>query len=227
MKGTTSGRGGLLRRWWGVAPAKTVAQARAVDDASPAAHPGRYGDAERLLIAAVKRAERQSDDFAGLAGVIARLADLYRAQGRYDEAERLYQRAIGVIDMRGEEPAALAVMLNNLALVYRAQGMYHLAEPLCRRALAIAEREHGSEHALTAAAVRNLMTVYLAQHRYREAGPLFRRAVALRERVLGPQHPALAGSMSTYAAFLRHTRADDEAAVWEARAEAIRGGRRR
>src|SRR4051812_10923160 len=101
MKGT-SGRGGLLRRWWGVAPDSSVAQARGVDDATTAAHQGRYGDAERLLIAAVKRAERLTHDLAGLAAAIARLADLYRAQGRYDEAERLYQRAIGIIEMRGE-----------------------------------------------------------------------------------------------------------------------------
>jgi tetratricopeptide (TPR) repeat protein len=226
MKGTMSGRGGLWRRWWGVAPAETITPARGGDDPATAVHQGRSGDAERMLIAAVKRAERLADN-AELAVVIARLADLYRVQGRYDEAERLYLRAIGVVEVGGEESAALAAMLNSLALVYRAQGMYDLAEPLCRRALIIAEREHGSEHALTAATVRNLMTVYLAQHRYREAAPLFRRVVALRERALGSQHPAVAGSMRTYAAFLRHVRADDEAAVWEARAEAIRADRRR
>jgi hypothetical protein len=46
--------------------------------------------------------------------------------------------------------------------------------------------------------------------------------VAIKERILGPRHPALAGSLSTYAAFLRKTRGAAEAAEWEARARAIR-----
>ncbi len=224
MTGLKNGRGGVWRRWWGAVEEPAVGSHHR-DDGLVAAHQAaRYGDAERLLIAAVRRAERQTHRLGELAIVLGRLADLYRTQGRYEEAERTYRRAIGICE--AQAPATLARMLNGLALVYRAQGLYADAEPLSRRAVETAEREHGVDHAITAAAVRNLMTIYLAQRRYHEAGPLFRRVVALKERALGPRHPALAGSMSAFAAFLRQTRADDEAALWEERVRAIRTGAR-
>ena len=200
----------------------------AVDDGVEACQQLRYGDAERLLVGALRRAEQGAAAAPELAAALGQLADLYRAQARYEEAEPLYRRAIALEEGRqGGEHAGMARALNNLALVYRAQGFYEQAEPLCRRALAIAERVHGGEHPLTAAAVGNLLTVYLAQQRFGEAGPLFRRSVAIKERVLGPTHPALAGSLSTYAAFLRRTRGEAEAAGWEARARAILDATRR
>jgi tetratricopeptide (TPR) repeat protein len=222
MKGSTARRGGLWRRWWGAAADAGAAPRTGPDGVEPLQQGHRA--VEQQLIAAVTRAERQGDDPAALASAIARLAELYRTRARYDEAERLYQRAIALSETHRLDGRAR--LLNGLALVYRAQGFYDLAEPLCRRALEIAEREHGADHAITVAAVRNLMTVCLAQRRYLEAGPLLRRAVAEQERILGPAHPALAGTLSTYAALLRKTRADDEAMVWEERARAIRERRR-
>jgi tetratricopeptide (TPR) repeat protein len=224
---TGGGQGGFWRRWR-VAPAPPAPVRRTADDGVEAYQQGRYGDAERLLVNALKRSERGAPEAPDLAAALARLADLYRAQARYEEAEPLYRRAIALEEgTHGGEHPRVARVLNNLALVYRAQGLYEQAEPLCRRALAIAERAHGGEHPLTAAAIGNLLTVYLAQQRYVEADPLFRRSVAIKERALGPKHPALAGSLSTYAAFLRKTRGDTEAAAWEARARAIRDAKRR
>lgn len=218
-----TGRHGGWRGWWSTRSRQSTGGPRhGADSCDTAVQQGRHGDAERIALAALQRAERHRDDGDALAEAITRLAELYRTQGRYQEAERLYQRAIALCEVR--HPRRLAAVLNGLGLVYRAQGLYPLAEPLCRRALDIAEREHGPEHPITAAALRNLLTTCLAQHRYGEAGPLFRRAVALRERALGPRHPALAGSLSTYAAFLRRTNAGEEADAWEARARAIRAG---
>ena len=205
-----------------------VAQRPVVDDGVEAFQEGRHGDAERLLVNALKRAERSAPDSTQVSEALSRLADLYRVQARYEESEPLYRRAIAIEEARrGTEHPRMAQVLNNLALVYRAQGFYAQAEPLCRRALAIAERAHGGEHPLTAAAVGNLLTVYLAQHRFSEAGPLFRRSVAIKERLLGPNHPALAASLSNYAAFLRQIRNDTEAAAWEARVEKIRSAKGR
>ena len=183
---------------------------------------GRHGDAEKLLVGALQRAERQAPGSFEEAQALVDLADLYRARARWDEAEPLFARAIALLErLRGAEHGALVKPLHSLALAYRAQGQYERAEPLCRRALAIAERAHGGEHPATAAALSNLLTVYLAQGRDGEAGPLFQRSVAIKERLLGPRHPDLASSLSTYAAFLRKTRGDAEAATWEARARAI------
>jgi tetratricopeptide (TPR) repeat protein len=221
MNRSTSGHGRFWRRWRATPEARV--QVAPIDQGIEAFQEGRHGDAERLLVGAVRRAERGAPESAELSDALATLADLYRAQARYEEAEPLYRRAIAIAEVgRGREHPRVAHVLNNLALVYRAQGFYAQAEPLCRRALAIAERAHGSEHPITAAAIGNLLTVYLAQHRYAEAGPLFRRSVEIKEHLLGAEHPALAGSLSNYAAFLRQTRNDAEAAACEARARAIR-----
>ena len=212
------------RRWqrWFIKPSAGVPPTASVSGIE-ALLEGRYGDAEKLLLATLQRAERVHPESLEHARALIDLAELYRTQARYEEAEPLFRRAISLLE-RGDDSArgALARPLNSLALVYRAQGLYERAEPLCHRALAILEALNGREHPSTAAALGNLLTIYLAQGRYGEAGPLFRRSVAIKERVLGPRHPELAGSLSNYAAFLRKTRSDAEAATWEARAAALR-----
>lgn len=227
MTGSTGERGRKWRRLLGAKPSPVPAATPAARSDSFAAYQeGRYGDAEKLLRAELMRVERQATDATAHARLLAELADLYRVQARYEEAEPLYERAIALAGRPGAPPSPdLARTLNGLALLYRAQGEYGRAEPLCRQALAIAERTHGAEHPGTAAPLSNLLTVYLAQGRLREADPLFQRSLALKERLLGPKHPALASSFSNYAAFLRKTRGEAEAAAWEARANAIRGSR--
>ena len=187
---------------------------------------GRHGDAERMLVADLARAERQIPEPTAIARALVDLAELYRGQARFEEAEPLFRRAIALLDaLPAPAHRALVKPLNSLALVYRAQGLYAQAEPLCRRALAIAEGAHGPEHPATANVIGNLLTVYLAQGRYGDAAPLFQRSVNLKERLLGPKHPDLASSLSNYAAFLRKTANEREAATWEARARAISGAR--
>lgn len=188
---------------------------------------GRHGDAERLLLDDLARAERQHGDSLATARALVDLGELYRGQARFSEAEPLFRRAIALLEaLHGPQHRLLVRPLNSLALIYRAQGLYEQAEPHCRRALAIAEGAHGPEHPAIAGALSNLLTVYLAQGRYGDADPLFKRSVTLKERLLGPKHPDLAFSLSNYAAFLRKTRSEQEAAVWEAKARSISPRRR-
>lgn len=216
-------RGSFWQRWLRGRPA---APAPAANEGLEAFQEGRHGDAERLLSAELARLERQEPGTLAVARAMVDLAELYRGQARFEEAEALFRRAIALLEALPGAPArALVRPLNSLALVYRAQGRYAQAEPLCQRALALAEGSHGPEHPATASVVGNLLTVYLAQGRYGEAAPLFQRSVTLKERLLGPRHPDFAASLSNYAAFLRKTQNDNEAAAWEARARAISGER--
>jgi len=221
MARSTDSRSGLWQRWFIKSPSAPLS---ADAGGFGALLEGRFGDAEKLLAAALRRAAQQRPESVEHAAALSDLADLYRAQARYEEAEPLFRQAIALLERLGDAAHAHAARpLNSLALVYRAQGLYERAEPLCHRALAILEALNGPEHPSTASALSNLLTVYLAQGRYCDAGPLFRRSVAIKERLLGPRHPDLAGSFSNYAAFLRKTSGDAEAAAWEARAEALRG----
>lgn len=219
-------RGRFWQRLLGSRPAAAPPPPPAVNAGLAAFQEGRHGDAERLLIDALQRAERQHGDRLPTARALVDLAELYRGQARFDEAEPLLRRAIALLEaLHGAQHRLLVRPLNSLALICRAQGRYDEAAPLCQRALAIAEGAHGAEHPTTAAALSNLLTVYLAQGRYGEAAPLFQRSVTIKERLLGPRHPDLASSLSNYAAFLRKTRSEQEAAAWEARARAITGRR--
>jgi tetratricopeptide (TPR) repeat protein len=183
---------------------------------------GRHGDAERLLVADLARAERTQGESLATAQALVNLAELYRGRARFSEAEPLFQRAIALLEsLGGPGQRQLVRPLNSLALVYRAQGLYAQAAPLCQRALTLAEQAHGTDHPAIAGALTNLLTVYLAQGRDGEAAPLFQRSLTLKERMLGPRHPELASSLINYAAFLRKTRNESEAAAWEARAHAI------
>lgn len=223
MARTDDGRGGFWQRWLGNRPAPPPPPR---NEGLEAFQEGRHGDAERILATELARLERQEPDSLAVARALVDLAELYRGQARFGEAEVLFQRAIALIEsLQGDAHRLLVRPLNSLALVYRAQGAYAQAEPLAARALTIAERMHGSDHPATASVVGNLLTIYLAQGRYGDAGPLFQRSVALKERLLGPRHPELASSLSNYAAFLRKTANEGEAARWEARAQAISGGR--
>jgi len=207
--------------------AKPVPAPRPLSAGLEAFQEGRHGDAERLLLDELARSERQHGESLATARALVDLAELYRGQARFSEAEPLFQRAIALLEtLHGPQDRLLVKPLNSLALIYRAQGFYEQAEPLCQRALHIAEGAHGPEHPAIAGALANLLTVYLAQGRYGEADPLFQRSVTLKERLLGPKHPDFASSLSNYAAFLRKTRSEQEAAVWEAKARSISTRRR-
>ncbi len=68
----------------------------------------------------------------------------------------------------------------------------------------------------------NLAGLYHYQGRYPEAELLYRRALAIWEKTLGPEHPDVATSLENYAALLRKTGRDAEAARMETRAKKMR-----
>ncbi len=76
-----------------------------------------------------------------------------------------------------------------------------------------------------ATSLTGLTVLYHAQGRYAEAEPLYERALAIWEGALGPEHPNVATGLKNYAALLRKTGRNSEAAKLEARAKAIRAKR--
>jgi len=71
-----------------------------------------------------------------------------------------------------------------------------------------------------------LALLYNGQGRYAEAEPLYQRALAIYEKALGERHPDVATGLENYAALLRQTHREAQAAELEARARAIRVMRR-
>jgi len=192
-------------------------------DAVKAYQQADYAQAETLLLAALKEAEKFGNQDPRLATSLNNLAELYRAQGNYEQAEPLHQRALAIWEKAlGPEHLDVGASLNNLAGLYHAQGNYAEAEPLYQRALAIVEKVLGPEHPRVATSVNNLALLYYAQGKYTQAEPLYRRALAIWEKSLGPEHPDVATVLENYAALLHKLNRDAEADKMEARAQAIR-----
>jgi tetratricopeptide (TPR) repeat protein len=75
---------------------------------------------------------------------------------------------------------------------------------------------------MVATSLQNLAEVEIAQGRYSDAEKLCERALAIAEKSLGTDHPDVALILADLATIYRETERPDQAAVAEARAEAIR-----
>ena len=69
--------------------------------------------------------------------------------------------------------------------------------------------------------------LHRVQGQYAKAEPLYKRTLDIMEKALGPNHPTMANALENYASLLRKTRRASEAAKMEARAGAIRSGKRK
>ncbi len=152
-------------------------------DAAKAYQQADYADAEKLLLAALKEAEKFGEQDPRLATSLNNLAVLYYAQGRYAQAEPLYQRALAIREKAlGPEHPDVAQSLNNLAVLYNAQGKYAQAEPLYQRSLVIREKVLGPEHPNVATVLENYAALLHKLNRDAEADKMEARAQAIRAK---------------------------------------------
>ena len=144
---------------------------------------GRYAEAEQLLTAALKEAEKFGKQDPRLATILNSLALLYSKQGKYTEAEPLYQRALAIYENAlGPEHPAVALSLNNLAALYQTRGKYAQAEPLYRRALSILTKSLGPDHPSVATMLGNYADLLRKMDRDSEAEKMEARAQAIRAK---------------------------------------------
>ncbi len=152
-------------------------------DAAKAYQQADYSEAEKLLLAALKEAEKFGEQDPRLAANLNNLAALYNAQGRYVQAEPLFQRALAIVEKAlGPEHPHVATSLNNLAALYIAQGKYTEAEPLYQRALLVLTRAVGPEHPGVATMLENYARMLRVLNRHDEAEKMEGRAQAIRAK---------------------------------------------
>ncbi|HJT55542.1 MAG TPA: FxSxx-COOH system tetratricopeptide repeat protein [Ktedonobacteraceae bacterium] len=210
---------------------------------------GKYDKAEALYQRAQRIYEQslQAED-RELPAVLDHLALLYYARKQYDKAEPLMQRAVDIREkVLGTRHPHFAQSLCGLAKIHAAQGRYTEAEPLMQEALAICEIMHGSNHHSTLFMMENLAELYRLQGRssdaeqlyarirdiyeslslsamisLKEHEPLYQQLLASYEKVPGPDDPEISGVLETYAMLLNQAGRIQEAAIFDARAKAIR-----
>ena len=144
---------------------------------------GQYAEAEKLLLVALKEAEKFGELDGRLIYSLNDLAELYRAQGKYAEAEPLFKRALANQEkVLGPKHRKVAPSLNGLALLYQAQGKYAEAEPFFRRVLAILEKALGPEHPDVATTLENYAVLLRKTNRDAEAAKMEARAKTIRAK---------------------------------------------
>lgn len=147
---------------------------------------GKYAEAEKQFVAALKEAdefEEQDPRLATNLNNLNNLAGIYRVQAKYAEAEALYRRALAIAENAvGPDHPAVAAGLNNLALLYDDRAKYAEADPLYQRALAIREKALGPEHPDVAQTLENYAVLLRKIDRGAEAAKLEARARGIRAR---------------------------------------------
>jgi len=144
---------------------------------------GRYGEAEKLWLAALEQVEKFGPQNPRLATSLNNLAVLYEAQGKYAEAEPLYKRSLAIWEKAlGPNHPHVATGLNNLALLFKSQGKYAEAEPLYKRSLAIFEKTLGPNHPDIATSLENYAALLRKTNHDAEAAKLEARAKAIRAK---------------------------------------------
>lgn len=189
-----------------------------VEAGTNALNDGRYTDAERSLVRAVKEAEAFGKDDPRLGESQSALARVFLKQGRFVEADRLCQRAQSLLEKaRGKDNPAVARCLNLRAEITGALGARHTALKLARQAFDIREKKLGKDHLDTVESLDTL-AVYGVGDAYRREleglhvviGPdVWERSLDVRERKLGKDHPDICRSLLVLAVWHRDTAASN------------------
>ena len=102
---------------------------------------GRYAEAEKARLLALKEAENFGPEDPRLATSLNDLAVLYHAQGKYAEAEPLHKRALAIREKAlGPEHSDVATSLENYAALLRKMNRDAEASKMEARAKAIREK---------------------------------------------------------------------------------------
>ena len=184
---------------------------------------GRYAEAEPLYQRALAIWEKVlGPEHPDVATSLNNLALLYYTQGRYAEAEPLYPAGAGHPG-EGARPRA-SQRRHEPQQPGRCSTMPRAAMPRPSRSSSgrwpSGRRCSAPSIPTSPRASTTWPLLYDAQGRYADAEPRYQRALAIREKVLGPEHPDVATVGENYAALLRATNRDAEAAQLEARLQA-------
>jgi tetratricopeptide (TPR) repeat protein len=141
---------------------------------------GRYKEAEAVLSAALKEAEKLSPGDPALPNTLNSLALVYHDLDRIAEAERLYRRAIeGFGDIYGTDSPMLTKPLQNLTSLYLDQGQHGKAQRLLRRLLTLRPEASGPDPCDSIRTLQLQALILEDTRRYRGAEALYRQALSI------------------------------------------------
>jgi tetratricopeptide (TPR) repeat protein len=181
----------------------------------------RFGEAEPLLVEALRITEAKPGDHETLALACNNLAGLYVRMEQFGDAEPLIERAIDIWQPGDPEDEFFTGSLLNIRAEVNL-GLSQLTASLedAERALAIRQTVGNPEK--TVRSYTTLGYVYFKLGRFEEADQMLLRAIQGRELIYGPQHPEWIVTLERRAELLKAIGRGDEAEALEARARKIR-----
>lgn len=149
------------------------------------------------------------------------LAMVYRKDGELAQAEAQLDRALPLMQKYLDPHSAeLEIAFNNMFIVLAEQKRWDQAEPYVLRAFDIAQGI--PESPARADIEENLALLQAHRNQFREAAQTMEHVIAIEERLLKSDDPRLAGSLDSYAGYLRKIKQKSEAERAEQRARIIR-----
>jgi tetratricopeptide (TPR) repeat protein len=149
------------------------------------------------------------------------LAMLYRKDGDLARAQAQLERALPLMQMYLKPRSTeLEIACNNMFIILAEQKKWDQAEPFVQRALEIATALPESPDA--ADVEENLALLQAHRGQYRAAAQTMQQVIGIEERTLGPESPRLAGSLESYAGYLRKISQKSAAEQAERRARELR-----
>lgn len=165
--------------------------------------PGKYADAERLLVDCLRRQKIQSGgDVADLkiATILASLSDIYKNQGRYFEAVAQHSQSLEILkSLKGENSIDCITSLGNLGGIYYSQGRSQEALEILEAVLKKKLLLQGDSHISTLNTMSFLGSVYTNLGRLDDAEEMHRKCLEKRKEAYGPNHNDVIESMHNLA----------------------------
>jgi tetratricopeptide (TPR) repeat protein len=204
---------------------------------------GRFGEAERLGLEALRTAERTfGPETPGLLKPLYYLGMLYMKRGQYAKAELQYRRAVNIADrhLQVDDPqralalAGLADVLtrrkrfeqafvaNSLAVLYLAAGRRAESIAPLEKAIRVLEAAFGDQDPRLMRPLANLGWLQTKLGDMAAARAALQRAVAVSQHQLCQADPLVPRILSTYAALQRKAGHEREARELEQRSAAVR-----
>jgi tetratricopeptide (TPR) repeat protein len=161
--------------------------------------------------------QHQVGNYSDEVATLNNIGVVYQSLGDSQRALTSFQRTLKLSRSLGSR-AEEAKSLNSIGEIYSNMGAkYNEALSSFSQALSITEGVEGPDHLNIAIVSNNLAILYYKEGKYTQAEPLFKRAISIWEE-LSPKSPYFARSLIAYAALLRKTNREAEAAAKETRA---------
>lgn len=157
---------------------------------------GKLKEAENLLLAAIKRVQKDSVRANESLPILTHnLAYLYKTMGQYGKAEVLSQQALAHHQTIHGKDIEYASMVKNQGSLYMDMIQYEKAESFIKEAMVIERKELGENSDAYSTSLNQLGLVYFYQGSYNESKKCIEQSLAIKEAILGKYHEHFANGL--------------------------------